>query len=275
MADKRESSKAIGVFDSGIGGLTVVREIIRRLPNEDIVYLGDTARLPYGTKSPGVVRGFARENLHFLKSRDVKMIVVACNTASSVALPELADNEEIPVIGVIEPGAKAAVEETRTGRIGVIGTTATIRSGSYEKAIRRLKGNVEVWSHACPLFVPLVEEGWIDDEVTYLAAKRYLEGLPSFGADVLVLGCTHYPLIKHVIARAVGEDVRLVDSATETSIEVEKVLEANGLKNRKNTQGKIDVYVTDVSYGFREMGERFLGKEISTFIKIDLVEVSE
>lgn len=273
MAEEKDTDKAIGVFDSGIGGLTVVREIVMSLPAEDIVYLGDTARLPYGTKSPEVVRRFARENLAFLKSKDVKLIVIACNTASSVALPKLAEDEELPVIGVIEPGARAAIAASRSKRIAVIGTTATIRSGSYERALRALDGDVEIWPRACPLFVPLVEEGWLDCDVTRLTAERYLSGLEQFGADVLVLGCTHYPLLKGVIQEVVGSKVVLVDSAYETALEVSRVLREKGLEKRSNKRGKIDVYVTDIPYSFKEVGERFLGSRIDNFSLVSLSEI--
>ncbi len=273
MAEERTADKAIGVFDSGIGGLTVVRELMRNLPNENIVYLGDTARLPYGTKSPEVVRRFARENLAFLKGKDVKLIIIACNTASSVALPQLAKDEKLPVVGVIEPGAKAAVKVSGSRRIAVIGTTATIRSGSYERALKAIEPDVEIWPRACPLFVPLVEEGWLDCDVTRLTAERYLSGIEDFGADVLVLGCTHYPLLKGVIQNVVGEGVTLVDSAYETALEVARVLKERGLERSVDAKGKIDVYVTDIPYSFKDVGERFLGSKIDGFSKVDLTEI--
>ena len=262
--------KAIGVFDSGIGGLTVVHELVMRLPNEDIVYLGDTARLPYGTKSPETVLRFSRENLAFLKRRNVKMLVVACNTASSVALPKLREEEELPLVGVLLPGARAAARTTRTKRIGVIGTTATIRSGAYENALWELDPKIKIWTRACPLFVPLVEEGWLDDDVTCLAAKRYLDPLAEFGADALVLGCTHYPVIKGIISKVVGDRVLLVDSAQETAAEVERVLTAEHLRNEADRLGRITVYVTDIPYLFKEVGERFLRRPMERVERIDL-----
>jgi glutamate racemase len=265
-----DAQKAIGVFDSGIGGLTVVRELMNRLPNEDIVYLGDTARLPYGTKSPETVLRFSRENLTFLKRRNVKLIVIACNTASSIALPRLTDEEETPVIGVILPGARAAAKATARKRVGVIGTTATIRSSTYEKALQELEPEIEIWSRPCPLFVPLVEEGWLDEEVTYLTAQRYLGPLAEFGADALVLGCTHYPLLKDVISRVVGEHVLLVDSAMETALEVENVLRENNLRSDGEGAGVITVYVTDGPYLIREVGERFLGRPMERIEHIEL-----
>jgi glutamate racemase len=264
-----EARKAIGVFDSGIGGLTVVHELMMRLPNEEIVYLGDTARLPYGTKSPETVLRFLRENLTFLKRKQVKIIVVACNTASSVALPKLLEEEEMPLVGVLQPGARAAARATKTMRIGVIGTTATIRSGAYEDALWELEPRIKIWSRACPLFVPLVEEGWHEDEITYLTAKRYLDPMRDFEADALVLGCTHYPVIRDVISRVVGEGITLVDSAAD----VERVLGQKNLRNDVQQPGKITVYVTDIPYLFKEVGERFLRRPMERVERIDLEAV--
>lgn len=256
------SSRPIGVFDSGIGGLTVVNELMSRLPNEDIVYFGDTARLPYGTKSPETVLRFSRENLVFLKRKNVKLIVIACNTASSVALPVLVEEEEMPIVGVLLPGARAAVGATKRNRVGVIGTTATIRSGAYERALRGFKPDMEIWSRACPLFVPLAEEGWLDDEITYLTARRYLEHFAEFEADALVLGCTHYPLLKEVISRVVGGNVILVDSARETALEVAAVLDDRNLRSGAARGGDFTVYVSDIPHLLKEVGERFLRRPI-------------
>jgi glutamate racemase len=268
-----DARTAIGVFDSGIGGLTVVHELTMRLPNEEIVYLGDTARLPYGTKSPETVLRFLRENLEFLKRKNVKMIVVACNTASSVALPRLLEEERMPLVGVLVPGARAAARATRTKRVGVIGTTATIRSGGYEDALYAIDPAIKIWSRACPLFVPLVEEGWHEDEITRLTARRYLDSMAGFDADTLVLGCTHYPLIKNVISKVVGENVTLVDSAYETAVEVERVLVERGLRSDLDRPGGITVYVTDIPYLFKEVGERFLRREMERVERIDLETV--
>lgn len=263
-----EKNKPIGVFDSGIGGLTVVRELVRRLPGEDIVYFGDTARLPYGTKSPETVMRFSRQNLEFLKAKNVKLIVVACNTASSVALPALEEEEEIPVIGVLLPGARAAARATKNKRVGVIGTTATIRSNAYEEALKEMEPEIEIWPLPCPLFVPLAEEGWLDNEIAYLTAKSYLEPLADFGADTLVLGCTHYPLLKEVIGKVVGDGVVLVDSAQETAAEVEEVLDRRDLRKDSGTAGTIQVYVSDVPYLIKEVGERFLGRPIEKIERV-------
>ncbi len=260
MSDGRD--RPIGVFDSGVGGLTVVRELVEILPGEDIVYFGDSARVPYGTKSPETVLRYARQDLDFLKGRGVKMIVIACNTASSVALPALADEEEMPVIGVLLPGARAAASATRTGRIAVIGTTATVMSGAYEKALHGIRSGLEIMSHPCPLFVSLAEEGWVDDEVARMIARRYLEPLKGFGADTLVLGCTHYPLLKGVISEVMGDGVVLVDSATETAAEVRDVLSSLGLLSERRTGGRIEVFLSDIPSTFRKLGERFLGRPI-------------
>ena len=261
--------RPIGVFDSGVGGLTVVRDLTELLPGEDIVYFGDTARVPYGTKSAETVVRFAREDLGFLKSRDVKLIVIACNTASSVALPLLADEEEIPVIGVLLPGARGAAAATRNNRIAVIGTTATINTGAYERALREIYDGLEIMTRPCPLFVSLAEEGWTDDDVAYMVAQRYLEPLTGFGADTLVLGCTHYPLLKRVISRVMGGGVVLVDSATETAAEVKRRLAADGLLSDSGSDGEIYVYLSDIPYRFRDVAERFrtttsLGPEVRT-----------
>ena len=254
--------RAIGVFDSGVGGLTVVREIARRLPGEDVVYFGDTARVPYGTKSPDTVLRFAREDLEFLRTRGVKMIVVACNTVSAVAFPALECGETLPVIGVLEPGARAAAAATATGRIAVIGTMATIRSQAYEAALRALRPGLEIVSLPCPLFVSLAEEGWIDGEIAEAVARRYLEPLLGSGVDALVLGCTHYPLLKDVIARVMGDGVVLVDSAEETAADVARVLADRGLRTGRGDGGRISVCLSDVPYRCREICERFLGRPI-------------
>ncbi len=220
--DHRRADQPIGVFDSGVGGLTVVSALIRRLPEEAILYLGDTARLPYGDKSPRTVKRYTRRNVDFLLTRGVKAVVVACNTASALALEELAYT--VPIWGVVEPGAAAAVAAT-DGKVGVIATESTIRSDAYGRAIRRLDPTVEVSSRACPLFVPLVEEGWSDDPISRQIAERYLAPLLDAGIDTLVLGCTHYPLLKPILQRVAGAGIRLVDSAETVARQVERELE--------------------------------------------------
>lgn len=258
------SSKPIGVFDSGIGGLTVVKEIMRRLPREDIVYFGDTARVPYGTKSNETVLNFSRQTTRFLLEQDVKMIVLACNTASAVALDHLREEIDVPILGVIEPGARAAVKASALHKVGVIGTTATIRSSSYKKAIlaNSPNGSVEVIARDCPLFVPLAEEGWLDGDVAEAAARRYLQVFLDQEVDVLVLGCTHYPILKGVIGQVMGSGVRLVDSAEETAIDVEATLGSLGLLENEEKRGELRVYVSDIPHKFREEAERFLGHTV-------------
>lgn len=250
--------RAIGVFDSGIGGLTVLKEILRFLPGEELLYLGDTARVPYGTKSPTTVLRYAHEAAAFLVGRQVKMLVVACNTASSVAIPELEERFNLPVIGVIEPGARKAVSLTRGGKVGVIGTEGTIRSGAYTRAIRALDPAIEVFAAPCPLFVPLVEEGWTDHQVAHLVAREYLEPLKARGIDTLVLGCTHYPLLKATLHQALGDKVQLIDSAEETAHLVARIL---GEKKtfRSSRPGWPRYFVTDDPARFEKIGGAFVG----------------
>lgn len=262
--------KPIGVFDSGIGGLTVLRELINFLPYEDTIYLGDTARVPYGIRSAETVIRYSLENAIFLYSKGIKLLVIACNTASSVSLDVLKKEITIPIIGVIEPGAKEAVKATKKQRIGVIGTEATIQSNSYAKAIKGIDPRIEVFSLPCPLFVPLVEEGWTDGEIAYSVAKKYLEYLKDKDIDTLVLGCTHYPLLKGVISNVMGEGVTLIDSAIETSREVKTLLEKLGLKRENNINPKREFFVTDSPERFLKVGENFLKEKIKSIKKIQL-----
>ena len=256
-------NSAIGVFDSGIGGLTVLREITRLLPNENTVYLGDTARVPYGSKSKETIERYSFEIAAFLLKYDIKMLVAACNTASAFAVPSLKTGLSIPVTGVIEPGARAAAEATKAGRIGVIGTEGTIKSSAYTAAIKAIKPEAETFVQACPLFVPLVEEGWAEDEVTAIIAQRYLSGFQDAGIDTLVLGCTHYPLLKDTIASVMGEGVTLIDSAASTAIEVKKVLEEKGLLNNGKAPGAHRFFVTDSPERFMAVGRRFFGENLA------------
>ncbi|MDE6749073.1 MAG: glutamate racemase [Lachnospiraceae bacterium] len=223
----------IGVFDSGVGGLTVAREIMRQLPNERIVYFGDTARVPYGSKSPETVTRFSRQIVRFLQTQEVKAIVVACNTASACALEELEKEVELPMIDVVKPGAHAAIESTRNGKVGVIATEATIGSGIYNRYIKENDNSVSVVGKACPLFVPLVEEGLWEDPVTDEIARRYLSELIDIGIDTLVLGCTHYPLIRSTVGRIMGDKVTLVNPAYETAHELKELLHKEGLESEK------------------------------------------
>ena len=268
---ERNLSAPIGVFDSGIGGLTVVRELAARLPGEDIIYLGDTARVPYGTKSGRTVVSYSRNNAGFLVSKGVKMLVVACNTSSAVSLPALSSEFDVPVIGVIEPGARKAASVTKTKRVGVIGTPSTVNSSAYKKALEKISPDITVYSRACPLFVPLADEGWTEGQVTELIAERYLGPLKESGIDVLVLGCTHYPLLKTTIQKIMGDGITLVDSAEETAIEIEKVLKQSRMLNENNRKPFREYYLTDVSDTFVSVAGRFLGEKID---KIEMVDIT-
>jgi glutamate racemase len=243
-------ARPIGVFDSGIGGLTVVKAVRDLLPNESISYLGDTARVPYGPKSPETVQRYAIELADILIKQDAKALVVACNTVSSVALPALMKNFPVPVIGVIEPGAHAALAASRNRRIGVIGTRATIRSGAYEKALRAADPSVKVTSQACPLLVPLIEEGLLNDEVTERMILRYLEPLLADEIDTLVLGCTHYPLLTGAMARVLRRQIMIVDSAQNCARAVEDMLERESLRAAPLNPGKLHVALTDAADSF-------------------------
>ena len=261
--------RAIGVFDSGIGGLTIVQELLRRFPAEGIVYFGDTARLPYGTKSPATVRRFSTENTRFLVNQGVEIVVVACNTSSAVALDSLKQQFEIPILGVVEPGARAAVAATRSGRIGIIGTYGTVASRSYERAIHALLPEAELHAIACPLFVPLAEEGWIDHPVTREVAREYLAPLRAARIDTLVLGCTHYGVLRESIQSALPQsDVVLVDSAAEVAREV-----AAHLKPGPDHRGDSRFYVSDIPARFREVGSRFLGRALPEVVLVDQTDL--
>lgn len=259
---------AIGVFDSGIGGLTVLHQIIETLPKENTVYLGDTARAPYGTKSVETVLRYSFENSQFLVDKGVKMVVVACNTSTAIALDRLHQQLTIPVIGVIEPGVRRAVKSTKNKRVGVIGTEATIHSGAYTRALKAADAKIEVYSRACPLFVPLVEEGWTDNAVVEMTVQAYLGSLKQSGIDTLILGCTHYPLLKKAIRKFMGGAVRLVDSAEETAKEVEQVLKASAL-GRKAGRGGHSFFVTDAPDRFIKVGRRFLGEKVESAVRIE------
>ncbi|MCX5702534.1 MAG: glutamate racemase [Candidatus Omnitrophica bacterium] len=259
--------KAIGVFDSGVGGLTVVKELIRELPYEDIVYFGDTARVPYGIKSRETVIRFSIENVLFLLKQDIKLICVACNTSSSVALPLIKSHFKVPVVGVITPGVKEAVYASQNKRIGVIGTRATIKSRSYENEIKQLDPGVSVVAVSCPLFVPFVEEGWLSGKVVVEVARKYLEPLKRSGVDTVILGCTHYPLIKPVIKEVMGKQVTLIDSARQVAVEVKNILATEGLLNRGRL-GRQKFYVSDNPEWFRSLAKRFLGKNVRDVKKV-------
>lgn len=261
-------SRPIGIFDSGVGGLTVVDKIERLLPHEDIVYFGDTARVPYGTKSKETVTRFSVENVEFLMAHDVKLVIVACNTASSLSLDFLKRCFRVPVMGVIEPGARGAVGSTRNNRIGVIGTSATVSSGAYEKAIRKISRKMKIFTQSCPLFVPLVEEGWIGGEVSRKVAAIYLNGFKVNRIDTLIMGCTHYPILKDVIKKAIGPNVLLIDSAAEVAKGARGLLDASGLLNSTGRKGGQKFFVSDEPGRFIKMGERFLRRRINCVKRI-------
>ena len=256
------SEAPVGIFDSGIGGLTVAHAVMQQLPRESVTYFGDTARVPYGPKSPETVRRYSLEIAAFLVEQQVKTLVVACNTATAHALPVLRERLTIPVLGVIEPGARAAVHATRNGHVGVIGTAGTIKSGAYERALRALEPSLRITARACPLFVPLVEEGWIDREATRLIAREYLAPLLKEEVDTLVLGCTHYPLLKHVIADVLGPDVTLIDSAEETARETSLVLRDQRLTANGSDAATHRFIASDDPLMFLQLGQRFLGDAI-------------
>jgi glutamate racemase len=260
--------RPIGVFDSGIGGLTVAKEIFQLLPQESVIYFGDTARVPYGPKSPATVLHYSREAAAFLMSKDIKMLVVACNTATAHAAEELAAELPIPVIGVVEPGARTAAKATQSGRIGVIGTVGTIASGAYDLAVRRLVEDARVYAQPCPLFVPLIEEGWQEHPATKLVANEYLRPLHEVDIDVLILGCTHYPLLADVISGTLGPSVRLVDSARETAAEVRRVLQQNNLLQTNRAEGVHEFFASDSPMRFKEVGSRFLGGKVLNVEKV-------
>ena len=258
----KSNNRPIGIFDSGVGGLTVAKSVLKNLPEEDIVYFGDTARVPYGNKSRGTVIRFATEIMDFLCKKNVKMVVVACNTASSLSLNYLKKNYNVPVVGVITPGVKEALRISDSKRIGVIGTKSTVGSGAYEKNLLKLDAECNVFSKACPLFVPLVENKHLNDKITFEIAKDYLKGFEKNRIDTLILGCTHYPIIKNVLAKIMKE-VRLVDSPSAVVKEIKSVMNINGLASeRKRSYGKMKCYVSDDPEGFRKIAGIFLKKKI-------------
>ena len=265
----------IGIFDSGVGGLTVARKIFEILPSENIVYFGDVGRTPYGPRSKEIIIQFTTQDVAFLAERDVKFIVCACNSSSAVALDEIKKDYHIEMVGVIDPGARAAVEKTKNGRIGVIGTNATIGSNAYAHFIHAIDPDLKVFSLACPLFVPLVEEGYVEKEATYLIARDYLQTMLDVEIDTLVLGCTHYPLIKHVISEVMGEDVTLIDSGEETARETQRILTESDLLNPASAQspppeGSRKYYVSDVPAKFSRMASRFLGHDVENITRVDI-----
>ena len=277
MENKNETIRKapIGVFDSGVGGLTVAREIMRNLPNERIVYFGDTARVPYGSKSKDTIIRYAKQIIRFLRTQDVKAIVIACNTASALALEEVEKELDIPIIGVVEPGARVAAAATKTGKIGVIGTESTINSHMYPQLIKEYRPDVTVFGKACPLFCPLVEEGWLKDPVTEEVAKRYLKDLLKEDIDTLILGCTHYPLLRSLLSGLVGDQIQLVNPAYETAKELERLLKKENLANEgEKAPGKepYRFFVSDAADKFKNFANSILPYDIETTRKINIEE---
>ncbi len=271
----QEREAAIGIFDSGVGGLTVAREIMRQLPQENIIYFGDTARLPYGSKSPETILRYSRQITHFLLSKNVKAIVVACNTASAFALEGLQEEFDLPIIGVIHPGARAAAAASKTGRIGVIGTEGTIGSEIYAITIARYRADAQVMGKACPLFVPLVEEGWLEDSVTEEIARRYLSAFEGSDIDTLIMGCTHYPLLRSLLGRILGDRVNLVNPAYETARSLKELLEANQLDYEGEDQLRQirhQFFVSDAADKFKAFANSILPCEIE---KAQLIHIEE
>ncbi|MBI1883488.1 MAG: glutamate racemase [Chlamydiae bacterium] len=265
--DSRQT-KSIGIFDSGIGGLTVFSQIAKLLPYQNLIYLGDTARLPYGTKSKETIERFSWEDAQFLLQQDIQLMVAACNTVSALALPFLQKNLSIPILGVIEPAVEKALTLSKTSKIGVIGTRATIESKTYEKTFRVLNPSVQVWSSACPLFVPLVEENWMEEGESFSIAQKYLNPLIEHKIDTLILGCTHYPLLRTVIQKIMGPEIMLIDSAEATALECVKIIQDLEASPREIPQHQF--FVTDEPTRFRRMGEKFLGYPIPEVKHADL-----
>jgi glutamate racemase len=270
VGNRQSDSAPIGIFDSGVGGLTVFRAIERRLPNESLIYLGDTARIPYGVRSAATIERYSLECATFVQSKGVKAIVIACNTASALAASYLRDKCSVPVLGVIRPGSRRAVEQTRTGHIGVIATEATVASGAYEKAMLAIRSGIEVTSRACPLFVPLAEEGWLNHPVTYQVAEEYLAELRSSRVDTLVLGCTHYPILRPVIERTLGDQVKYVDSGEAVAERLAEMLADDRLACEPGQPRAEEFYVTDSPERFRRVAERFLGRLLESVETVKL-----
>ncbi len=263
-------NRPIGVFDSGIGGLTVLKEVIEQLPGEDIIYFGDTARIPYGTRSKETVIKYVIQSFNFLMTKDIKAIVIGCNTASALALEEAKDKFNLPIIGVIEPGAKAAITTTKNNTIGVIGTEGTINSDSYQRTIRKHLPTAEIIGVPCPLFVPIVEEGWENSDVADVAAEKYLLELREHNIDTLVLGCTHYPALRYTIGKVMGKGVRLVNPAYETAKLTKNLLKEEGLLNEKIQAGNHTYYVSDDPDKFRRIGGNIIRRQIGEVEKVNI-----
>jgi len=268
---RKINDSPLGIFDSGVGGLTVLREVLQQLPGEEFIYLGDTGRYPYGPRSAGIVRKFALQNARFLMGFGIKVLIVACNTASSVALDELRRWLAVPILGVIEPGAREAVRKTVNKRVGIIGTVGTIGSGAYHRAIADIDPDIKVFSTSCPLFVSLAEEGWLDGDIVESIVHHYLDEMSEKDIDTLILGCTHYPLLRELIQKVVGENVQVIDSAYALVRELNELLvQENLLARTKESANRY--YVTDAPDKFKKIGQKFLGKKLDNvnLIEIDL-----
>lgn len=273
--DENRCNAPIGVFDSGVGGLTVAREIMRQIPQERVVYFGDTARVPYGSKSKDTIIKYARQIIRFLQTKEVKAIVVACNTASAYALEEIKQEIDIPIIGVVKPGAKVAADTTKNGNVGVIGTEATINSKIYSQFLQIHNPKVKVIGKACPLFVPLVEEGLLKDPVTDEIANRYLKELKQSEIDTLIMGCTHYPLLRSTVQKIMGDEVTLVNPAYETAVELKRMLEQENIMNKNGDyqpEDRYQFYVSDTADKFKNFANSILPYDIETIKQINIEE---
>jgi len=259
----------IGIFDSGIGGLTVVKQLTKLLPNENYIYFGDTARVPYGTRSNRLIKQYALEDTAFLQQFKIKLLVIACNSVSAVAVDLLKSALNIPLTGVIMPGVETAIETTKNSKIGIIGTTATILSGAYEKRIKDINPNIDVYAQACPMLVHLVEEGWVDEEITRLTIIKYLEPLLEKSIDTIIMGCTHFPVVAELIQDVVGSSITLIDSGKETAKKVKQMLDSSGLSKDESLQGDFSFYVSDIPDKFDEVGTLFLGRPVVQATHVD------
>lgn len=262
-------NRPIGIFDSGVGGLTVVKEIVKCLPNENIVYFGDTARVPYGDKSKDVVTKYSKQIVRFLMTKNVKAIIVACNTVSSNSMEELRKEFDIPFVGVVEPGVKSVLETTKNKKVGIIGTEATVRSGMYSRLIHQADSSIEVFSKPCPLFVPLAEEGWYENDVAKMTASIYLDELICCGIDTLLLGCTHYPLLKQCIGETIGDEIKIVDPAKNTAFSIKEILQEKNMLNSGTEKQTNAFYVSDITDKFEKICLKTL-KKTYTPAKIDI-----
>jgi glutamate racemase len=262
-------NEPIGIFDSGIGGLTVVKQLTKLLPNENYIYFGDTARVPYGTRSNRLIKQYAFEDTAFLQQFKIKLLVVACNSVSAVAVDLLESAVDIPLTGVIMPGVEAAVQTSKNSKIGVIGTTATVTSGAYEQRIKAINPDITVYGQACPMLVHLVEEGWVDEEITRLTIVKYLEPLLEKSIDTIILGCTHFPVVSELIQDVVGSSITLIDSGKETAKKVKQILDTSGLNKNETAAGKFSFYVSDIPDKFDEVGTLFLGRPVVQATHVD------